>query len=398
MKNYTRFIGMIILSVVPALTACETENNSKNNSFLLMFLAGGGGTSSIDVAFINATQTGGASGTVNSTGLTLTFDVDPTTLTADNISIYGAAKGSLTGSGTTRSLAITDITVINGAPVYVVISNPAGYSISGSPRTAVVYRTPSSVTFQGAVQTGGTTWTADSTSLTLTFSSDPMTLTTDSITVTGATKGALTGTGTTRSLGISGITVDNGATVSVTITSPYGYSLSGSPLTAVVYRSQTPAIGMAYGGGKIAYVLVSGDAGYDAAVPHGLIAAAADQSTGIRWGSSPGVALSEALGTGSFNTDSSITVNGSGTDYAAGLARAYNGGGYTDWYLPSIDELYKLYLNQATIGGFSSSGYYWSSSFTIDFVQFAGLVYMGGGSPTYVNPSSTYRVRAVRSF
>ncbi|NLK96474.1 MAG: hypothetical protein GX272_00120, partial [Epulopiscium sp.] len=39
--------------------------------------------------------------------------------------------------------------------------------------------TPTAVTFESAVQTGGTSGTADSTGLTLTFSVDPTTLTAD---------------------------------------------------------------------------------------------------------------------------------------------------------------------------------------------------------------------------
>ena len=100
----------------------------------------------------------------------------------------------------------------------------------------MVYRAPTAVTFESAVQTGGTSGTADSTGLTLTFSVDPTTLAAGDITVTGATKGALSGTGTTRTLAISNITVGNGETVSVAIASPSGFTLTGSPQTAVVYK------------------------------------------------------------------------------------------------------------------------------------------------------------------
>jgi hypothetical protein len=56
-----------------------------------------------------------------------------------------------------------------------------------------------------------------------------------------------------------------------------------------------------------------------------------------------------------------LLQGGTATSYAAGLARAYSGGGYNDWYLPSKDELNKLYLNQVTIGGFADATY-WSST------------------------------------
>ncbi len=228
------------------------------------------------------------------------------------------------------------------------------------------------VVFQSAVQVGGTTGTADTTSLTLNFDVDPATLAASNITVTGATKGALSGSGTTRSIAISSITVANAGSVTVTITSPSGYAITGSPRTAAVYRLLT--IGMDYLGGKIAYILQSGDSGYNASVPHGIIAAESDQSTSVRWimpASLRTTALSSttysAIGQGSANTDIIIAAaeaagwTTSSEMYAARLARNYGGGGYSDWFLPSRLELSMLYANSAAIGGFST-GYYWSST------------------------------------
>lgn len=137
-------------------------------------------------------------------------------------------------------------------------------------------------------------------------------------------------------------------------------------------RSHAPvglAIGQSYQGGKIAYILLSGDPGYDENVTKGFIAATADQSNGIIWaiaayqGTSVPGGTGTAIGSGSANTDKIIAQNGAGTTYAAGLARAYTGGGYSDWYLPSKDELNKLYaMKQLGFGGFGDVGYYWSSS------------------------------------
>ena len=102
-----------------------------------------------------------------------------------------------------------------------------------------------------------------------------------------------------------------------------------------------------------------------------------------------------AIGTGSANTNAIIAQNGAGSTYAAGLARAYSGGGYSDWYLPSRDELNQLYLNQVAIGGFGSA-FYWSSS---EYVPYAALSQaFDSGGQYNGNKSGASRVRAVRAF
>ncbi len=125
-------------------------------------------------------------------------------------------------------------------------------------------------------------------------------------------------------------------------------------------------IGQSYQGGKIAYILQAGDFDYDATIQHGLIAAPNDQSTGAPWGCAGQPNLngmadeSIFVGVGGSNTISIISQC-----QQAGIAASICGdlvlGGYSDWFLPSRDELWKMYINKLAIGGFAND-YYWSSS------------------------------------
>ena len=180
-------------------------------------------------------------------------------------------------------------------------------------------------------------------------------------------------------------------------------------------------VGDSYGGGIVAYIFVPGDIGYVAGQTHGLIAAIVDQTTsaGVKWFPSTFYDITRTLlGQGLANTISIIAASGGSslTSYAAGLASSYNGGGYTDWYLPSKDELNKLYQNRAAIGNFATSGIaaYWSSSqkgtFNFkDFTEYAKGITSAwvqlfftdgdaGGTQKDLGISNLRRVRAVRVF
>jgi hypothetical protein len=118
-------------------------------------------------------------------------------------------------------------------------------------------------------------------------------------------------------------------------------------------------IGESYGGGIIFWLDESGE--------HGLIASTADQSSGIRWHNGVEIdyiyigAQANSIGGGFFNTKKIIKTQGYG-DYAATLCYNYTGGGYDDWYLPSIYELYLMYENLHLRGLGNFSNHYWSST------------------------------------
>ena len=180
-------------------------------------------------------------------------------------------------------------------------------------------------------------------------------------------------------------------------------------------------VGDSYGGGIVAYIFVPGDIGYVAGQTHGLIAAIVDQTTsaGVKWFPSTFYDVTRTLfGQGLANTISIIAASGGSslTSYAAGLASSYNGGGYSDWYLPSKEELNKLYQNRVAIGNFATSGIaaYWSSSqkgtFNFkDFTEYAKGITSAwvqlfftdgdaGGTQKDLGISNLRRVRAVRVF
>jgi len=70
-------------------------------------------------------------------------------------------------------------------------------------------------------------------------------------------------------------------------------------------------------------------------------------------------------------------------------------GGYSDWYLPSKDELDQLYLNRVAIGGFANL-FYWSST---EFDNGgAWIQYFLNGNQFGNGKYDNVVVRAVRAF
>ncbi len=144
-----------------------------------------------------------------------------------------------------------------------------------------------------------------------------------------------------------------------------------------------------YAGGIVFYL--------DSTGQHGLVCAPSDQGL-YGWGcygTNIGGTFT-AVGTGQANTN--LILSGcSARPIAASVCDDLVLNGYSDWYLPSLDELQLMYshLHVQGIGGFINNGWYNSSS---QLNRFYGWTMNFGNGNVGSNELSSNYVRAVRAF
>lgn len=176
----------------------------------------------------------GTPGEVTTTELTLEFDADPGPLTTGSFILFNADITGISGTGTGRVLMINNVT---DTALTLSVTSPTGYAISPDERSVtanIEEAAPNEITFISGVANGESDVTT-SNSITLTFSEDPTGLAASDITVTGATKGALSGSGTTRALAISSLSVDDSQTVNVAIADNNDNTFSPNNRDVTVY-------------------------------------------------------------------------------------------------------------------------------------------------------------------
>ena len=143
--------------------------------------------------------------------------------------------------------------------------------------------------------------------------------------------------------------------------------LSTTGSGTLTWTGGTHTIGESYGGGKVFYVTTDG--------LHGLIAETQDQSSSCSW------------------YDAQDIISTSSNHSTAGKL-------FTDWRLPTKNELNLLYSQKSLVGSFSTNGY-WSSSEdgrTSQGYEIGWLQVFNNGTQTSSYKNLTYYVRAIRSF
>jgi len=170
--------------------------------------------------------------------------------------------------------------------------------------------------------------------------------------------------------------------------------------------SPSYSIGDFVNGGVVFHIFESDEPGFVSGEIHGLVVAMSDVATSFQWGcygtdlpnvpnvtSNPPVGQGAEIGDGISNTNA-ILLDCPGAP-AALAARSLG----EDWFLPSINELKKIYDNKTTLEGVSGfiafSNYYWSSTEgDNDYAWYQDFF----GNQDAIFKYFTFNVRAVRAF
>ena len=175
-----------------------------------------------------------------------------------------------------------------------------------------------------------------------------------------------------------------------------------------------PVIGDYRDGGIVFYVAdVATDLDGDGDLDTGLVCAIQDHPDVIAWiqGGNTQTTIngvtSASIGHGQTNTTAMMNQVG----YTGGTAAVCNDYSitvneitYSDWFLPSKDELNQMYTNKATInttavangGSNFADSYYWSSTENDNYL--AWLQLFNNGTQNHFYKNLPYYVRAVRAF
>ncbi len=321
-----------------------------------------------------------------------------TAITLSGTNLTGATSVTLDGIAATAVTVVNATTVTATAPAHaagavnVVITTPGGSATRPNGFTYVVLPTIAGVTANSGPASGGSGITVTGTNLTgttaLTIGGVPATSVNvvNSTTVTAVTPAHAVGA------------------VNVVITVP-----AGSATLTNGYTYLATSVGQPAFGGVIAAL----NGGLN-----NLIAATADNSTGIVWSGVGTATNAQSTTDGASNTATIVAMlgNNGGVPYAAQVCSNFEVDSqantpcqagntcYNDWFLPAgsnltaSGQLNALFVNQAAIGGFAGA-FYWSSTEYVG-APLADAFAQGfaNGLEGFSGKVNALRVRCVRTF
>ena len=217
----------------------------------------------------------------------------------------------------------------------------------------------------------------------------------------GAT-GPIGPTGPSGAIGPIGPTGPAGATGATGPTGLTGPAGPTGPAGAMGGSGYTHYIGEPFGGGVIFHLWKD-----TFGIEHGLIVDLSDLSTSQSWSNITGTIIgtsAENYWDGLSNSNAVVAQTGH-TSSAALLCLNSTNGGYSDWYLPSIQELNMLWKNYYDVsktlyqipGAYQMQpAYYWSSTETVTNNAYYFAFILGGTN--HDNKGNTNYVHAIRAF
>lgn len=186
------------------------------------------------------------------------------------------------------------------------------------------------------------------------------------------------------------------------LTAGPGIKISNDTISSTYNNGYKHYLGEEFGGG-IVFQLWKDNNGAE----HGLIVAKKDQSVSQEWSNVINLIGSNAQSTwdGEGNTAAIISQSGH-INSAAKLCDDYSVSGFTDWYLPSIDELKTLYQNRfhvnrasAYVLGLNQIGNETYLSSTESAFNIVWALNLGNGIPeSNRTKSEKLYVRSIRNF
>ncbi len=304
---------------------------------------------------------------------------------------------------TTGISYVTNLTGLTLSTVYYIRAYATGngftvygpeLSFTTTGQTApVIASTTAATVITGSTATSGGTITSDGGS-TLTAKGVVWGVTPNPVIGTSNFTGNDTGTPTFTSY-ITGLTGRSIYYVRAYATNALGTTYASADVTFNTLQASPYTVGQNVGYGIVGYVATDGT-GF--IVSPNITPTA--PATNFIWGcSGTAIAVGTAIGTGKNNTD--LIIASCGANTAAVIAKAYNGGGFNDWYLPSSGEWgmiaprYNSYGLSGNTSYFTSSGYS-SITYATSYFNTGSQAYSSGS--LRIGDGLTNGLLAIRDF